>query len=683
VAPPREACQLIADGMEAYAILIDNYEKVKKAIKESIALSAKLQYGIADPQDVIGAELVSAIASISSIAADAALGAVSKAASSIIESIMSELLTLFLAAPTAIYSLVSIPHQQAMSAVMAERSKLSQANQNLNTILEIIAKWSAKMSGVDYYQQIQSALPYIRNAIDKSQQVMSQLGNVDYYGGGRNAYFDESTYNSMRLDIQYAIDILKPKSIIADKLGISNALKDAQEKNKRIAIASITRKYSAKKSQIDSEYMAELGKIPKNISALQRATAQQAIDFAWANKRKTLDLLKKEEMAAAEAKAAADAVTDIRIYVSRIGGIGAEFAYDVEVIGNNLLMFLLNIKNAYGNYVIYQNLCHTMVVMQDMISNLIQELISMIRASGNVAADAVLAGLRSGQALLMTAEEKLSSATPQMSAMNLSTTVIAGYGLVKSADAINSGIITQSLIDLINSDDVLQASNDRFNAFIEKLIAIPDWDGAIAVWAVNPALGRSVPYIKLIADTTTLLAIIPTIGMSGNTDDQIKIKNQIADINSGFYVLNKHNFIVQSTLSYYVPYVGSEVGNLMKLLSQAGLLSTFAASMSIAAITAELVSTMSSLSIDDSNIPSYDNCRKPDAYPEMFGATTVTGAALSKLNLPSREMNPSFVGKVEDKVVERQKVKKKIEIQDYITGNKDSQLYDGGQVPAG
>ena len=656
MAPPRQACQLLADIMSAAADVMEAWEKIKKSLADIRKTRANIKYGIIDIADFTASELLNAVASIATTIAQSMAGPVTAASAALIEAILSEILMILLAFPTAIFSLVAIPHRQAIDATSAERMKLVAARQNIMTILRIISKWTQGYGGTAFYEQIVGALPHIEKAIKYSNQMIQDLANVmEYQGGGRDAQFNEGIYKSMKAEIQQAMVILKPKSVIVERSNILPMMQKEQKKKRDQLVAVINTKYNADKKAIDLKHAQELSKSLKNGASLESAIAKEKADNVWAFELKLLDTKRKEDIAAAEIKAAADAEFNSGILEKAAKGIVGEFAYDMKLVGDNLYAFLQNMRHAYENYQLSQMACNTCYSIRGLIIGIINDIVAMLRGAGNVAADAVITVLRTSQAALQVADDHLSDAksryegVPQsISSTELAFEVATGYGLVSAADAMTSATITQSLANLINADSVVQAANADFDKFVARLSSIQDWDGSKDIWVPKPAEGATPPYIQVIADTTSLLSMIPAIGFSNSKENRDKIAEKVNRVNSHFKTLSRHNAEVQSVLSSYSPYVGAQAGNLIRILSSAGLLKDFAIGMNIAVLLEDIVKT--ALTYDTRDFPSYPNCLNAPFGKEMFpDDKKISGAvAMKKTNLPAYETSPKFTTKLED-----------------------------------
>jgi len=657
--PPKQACETILNTQIAIVKIIKRVREISEKLRTLLENKSKLKYGIINLVDVIGAEVLTAIATVAASTAKAILGAVSGMASTLLEAILSSILKILLANPTAIFSLVAIPHSQAVKAVQEERDSLQRARRNMRTILFIILKWTQGVGGARFYEQIKSALPFIQAAIALSVDIIHDLeGDPSDDSETRNAKFNESKYRQMQRNLEAAIDITTPDSIVDTKFQITKKVEQNREKRYRALAGKIEDDYKKRRSDLSSWYSEQALAISKNSESLTSALLEESLRHEYAMKRKRIDTERKEKLHAAELEAAAAALVDKSSYLNAIGGIAAEFASDIEILGQNLFEFLDNLKDAYSAYRRGQNLCHAIYIIRDLITNLINEVISMLRKTSNASASAAIKSFEISQSVLETVEDifsqdvaKYEDSSEKISSIELATSVATGHAMLSSADALLNGTITNSLIDLINSDDVLQLANEDFEKFHKALTQIPDWDGEPNVWAVSPTDGAISPYIQMISDATTTLAKVPVLAISNDADDREEITVILKSINNTFRVLINHNSVVSNTLNSYVPYMSSEAGNLTRILANAGLLEKFATAMSVAALMSDIVVSVIKGGLDDT-MPTYANCRA--AYPDLYSnAEAAEAAALSNAAVPSPEVDFNYLSKVEQNEIKR------------------------------
>lgn len=657
--PPKQACETILNTQIAIVKIIKRVQEISEKLRTLLENKSKLKYGIINLLDVIGAEMLTAIATVAASAAKAMLGAVSGMASTLLESVLSSILKILLANPTAIFSLVAIPHQQAVKAVAEERRLLQEARRNMRMILFIILKWTQGVGGARYYEQIKTALPYVQAAIALSVDIIHDLeGDPSEESETRNARFNEAKYRAMQHNLETAIDITKPDSIIDTKFQITKKVEQNRDRRYKELKSKIDDDYRKRRRNLSLWYNEQAVLISQDSESLKNALEEEDLRHQYAVERKTIDTEHKEKLHAAELQAAAESLVDKSAYLKTAGGIAAEFSHDIEILGANLGWFVNNMKDAYVAYRRSQGLCNAIYRIRDLITNLVNEVIDMLRKTSNASASAAIKSIETAQSMMEVVEEdftdnitRYENPSEKISSTELSGTVITGYGLLSSADALLDGTITQSLADLINSDDVLQLANEDFERFHQALTQIPDWDGELNVWAVSPTDSEISPYVQMIADATTVLAKVPPLAISNSADDRAEITDILKSINNIFRVLINHNSVVSGTLNSYVPYMSSETGNLTRILANAGLLEGFATAMSIAALTADIVTSIVKGGLDDT-MPTYANCRA--AYPELYNnAEAAEAAALGNASIPPAEVDLNYISQVEQNEIKR------------------------------
>jgi hypothetical protein len=657
MAPPKQACEVILAIELAYAKLLDTIQDILKKIQIVIDLKSKIKYGLIDVADAVSADIIAAIGSIAASVSKSILGAISGMASTILESILSSLLSILLSAPTAIFSFIAIPHSQARQAAHIERECLLKALENIRLILSIISKWTDGFSGGKFYEQMKNALPYISKAIQISVELLIDLNKDE-------AVLNESKYNAMLDNIQTAEDITKPMSVIDSKFGLTRAMEQRRDEIYNKLTIEINNTYNKKRKNLTEEFqkqMLEIGSGPD----LNYAIKTESIRNKYSFNRSVIETERKEKLQLASLQATTQASIDGSAYVKAIKGLGAEFVYDMEILLKTIKSLASNISKAYIENKRCQHMCHAIYTIRELISNLINELIYLIRKTTIGSVKVASKSIDSAQTLLEVVNDKFTSCvdryedvTSKISDIEMSLTVVAGNELLLSAEAILNSTITRSLIDHINSDDVLKEANKDFEEFYKKLEDIPDWDGKKNAWAVQTIGLAASPYIKLTTDSATLVIRVPTLSLSNSRTDRQELIQFMMDLQRIFNTILVHNLYVTEVLNSYTPYMSSEIGNLMRILSNAGLLETFANGLSIVATISDITKNVIKSGIDSFAVTS-ENCMS--SYPDLYKSPDAARAsALFKYNMPARTADLSFLKKCEDKDYDR------IGVQSYI-----------------
>jgi hypothetical protein len=654
--PSKPACEILAEGYEIAGDIVTKWRSVKSASKNIKKILEQLKYGIVDLADVLGADLLSAIASVASNVAETYLGTISKMASSIFEYIFSLMLQILLAAPTAIFSLVAIPHDAAKKAARREAIFLAKARGKVRIILHIILKWTGGRSGTNYYKQMKDALPFITKAITLCSSLISKLeGDNTEEDGDRNAVFDKGIYKKIRGNINAAINITEPKSALEQRLGLNRRIQADKSRRFREKRQIINVSHAKKKLALTREYKAKISRIKdsggtignpdglgeevahaadRTLTRTRRAGEEHIVKLEYENALDLLELEKKEKLAIAESVAETEAVTNGETYVNAFSDLGSEFSSDMRRLGDCLIELLEHIRDAYKENKKSQLHCNTVYDSRNIITNIVKEMVSFLRNGSNKAANAVIAAVEAAQSGIEIVEENFIEATEKfenpdrgsVSASEMALKVAGGNVLLKTADAGLEASITESLVDLINSDDILQSANKEFDEFAARLFQIPDWDGEVGVWSVALINSSVSPYIGLIADITEAVAKVPILSFTGSEADKKRVSSLIKAVDKRFRVLSRHNGIVAQTLQSYVPYSSSEAGDLKKFLDKAGLLGDFATGMSLTVLAADLATNFKGRLGNE--WPSYDNCKT--AYPDLFDKDILATAAVEK-----------------------------------------------------
>jgi len=666
--PNQEACKLLATSLKTSADLIKAHNDVRAAVAEAIELMISIKWG-GSLVGTIASEFVSLIASVASEAASVFVGAVSNTVKTFVEGMFDKVLLILLAFPTAIFSLVSIPLDQAKKSTEAEYRFLRKAEKNMRVILSIIQKWTRTRSGHEYYEQMRDSLPLITQAIQLANDIITDLVGSPFSApervpDGFNSAFDESKYKQMKGLINRAIDITRPKSTIDQRLGINRRLEADKQRRyaqKRKAIntqyridrAGLNQSHRENLARISGEFSSTddpgaLGSIRDSGENINGATQEYVENLKYQDRLKQLDEKRKTDLADALIEAEQESLLNSQNYVASLGNNLAAFTYDIEILGRNLSDLVNNTGRAFSRNKESQLFCNNITNMDGLIRSLINEMIQALRRVGNGAAAPAAASIESARHQLEEVEDLFLRDTtlygsPSMTSAGMAGDVFFGNTYLLSADALLNSTITESLVDLINSDDVLQDSNDEFNEFTTELSQIPDWDGKPNVWAVDIANSATSPYIQLTVDLTTALAKLPILSFSSRETDRLEMRAIITRSNNTFRSLRVHNRAVRRVLNSYTPYMASEAGDLKSILGRAGLLKEFATTMSVASVTATLVS---SLATSDGNGVSYESCSR--TYPDLFDDIDLAGAAAtSEANMPAEQESEAFTENAE------------------------------------
>jgi hypothetical protein len=657
----RAACELILETEKQIDQVLQKIQEIKAIIKKIVSTKGKIKYGLINILDTLGAEAITAINAIAATVANNIMGSISQMAANVFERIVADILKVLLSYPDAIFSLIAIPHKAAVEACHAETSALSRAKQNISEILHVTKKWSTGYNGRSYYDQMKNAQPFILAALEIADDMIKDLeGDVLNPGDTPNSYFDERKYKDLQANIQQAVDITFPSSIVNDKAQITNRIEASKDQKYRELSKPIIAKFKEKQKELDRQYFKDIQEVQikqdeaNNVvndtaAALKIDALTQRYNFL----KNGLDLQKKESLEAARLRASLKASIDGSAYAKAINGRAAEFSYDAQRLAQSLSELVSNFGDAFSSYRSTQNYCNVIYRIRDFLRNLINEAINIMRKSGNETGEVLINAIELAKANLGVANDRFDktidrfeSPEKKVSATEMSSQVTVGHAILNTANAALHATITQSMIDLINADDVLASGAKEFDEFLIRLSEIPDWDGAKNVWAVDPESSALSPYVQLIADSTSLLAKTPAAAATKEEEVQAQVNRLLSRVNAGFRRVRKHNSVVLQELSSFSPPVSPEGGNLINLLKGGGLLETFASTMSFANIASSLISSISKGGLD-AFAPTHANCAQ--AYPDLFQDPEVAKAyAIESANISTPQFDTSWQENLED-----------------------------------
>jgi len=660
MAPPKAACQAIADVETAYAEVLAKIAAVRQTIADIFALRLKIRFGIfSSLLDAVGAELVSAAESVAADISQSVMSAVSSASAAVLNAILAPLLKILLSVPTALFSLVAIPRTQCLQYLQDERRYLILAQGNFRMISGILAKWTNTGGGDHYYSQMKQSLPLIQQAIDFCIDIVDEL-NQD------PLVFNQSKYAQLQQNLSAAIDLTKPFNSISSMTGFKQQIESDRSKRYEVLSNAINAKYVIKRNQVTAFYQADMAAIPPNTTvplltkgpsafqkevgrdrqtiaqlnsgALTNAVKEEKARQTYEQRLANLDTQKTIELARAQTDANEDALIHGSDIAKSLQGVAAEFTYDLQIVTQQLSEFADNMKTAYLRYQGTKLTANTIYRSDALIRGIIQWIIDAMRTINSGAKQGVILPMDGARSMLEIVDEKFTediskyeAPDKNISATGLTIDLFLGNQLLTTADAMLDATITSSLIALLNAPNILQDSTGEFDVYIGKIAAIPDWDGATNIWAIDFINAAPAPYIASIADVLSLVSKIASFQSSKQS-----INNIFQKMDASLTKMIRHNLLVEGVIQSYVPYVGSDAGNITAILSKAGLLTQFASAMSMVGLVDSIISTLPA-NLDNS-VPNHANCQA--AYPDMYADPTLSDAAAAiAMNTPSDAVN--------------------------------------------
>ena len=670
--PSRPICETLNAAFKIKGEIVDKFRDLWDIITKLVTLSSKLKFGAIDielkiPEALaniagnIAGEILATITSISSRVAENILGPLSRLGTNIFEIIFSHVLKILLAFPTAVFSFVAIPHDMAIKATRKEAIYLKRAESDLSMALRLILKWIKGKSGKDYKRQMLNALPFIINAINQCSDMIYGLKGEPVKPGefGNNSVFKKNVFNHLKGNLKQAINLSRPQSTLNQRLQITQRIEKEKASIFQEKMVEINSKYNEDKKELSKWYQSEMLKISPGSSEsiktrLKDSLKEYKLRLEYQQRLEIIDFLKQEKIEAANIQAQEEALANKQIWEKALLETGEIFIADMQVLEESLYNLLENMKNAYSWNKLSQLYCNNAHDIRNIITFLIKEIIAYIRDFGNATGPELATVFEGAQSLMEVAKDKYEDGTnpgADFTAFELSKLLSMGHASLVAADVTINSSVSDSLIDLINSDDVLASENEEFDEFIQKLERIPDWDGRVGVWAVSMTDSAINPYIKLIADITEMLAKVPILALRNREKDENRINSLFRGVGDKFRVLSRHNSAVANVLSSYTPYYGNEAGDLIKILSSAGLLENFASALSVASLVGDMIANYS-LHFG-TELPTVSNCKS--AYSDLFkDEKTRKGLVSSKKNqVDARLTQNNAQAKFENKELDR------------------------------
>ena len=627
MAPPKAICSVYAEVYAVYAQILITIADIKAALSKAIKIKNGILYGTLSIVDAAGAEIVSAASAVASVITSQLLSRASSVASTAIEAILAPLFSLIMLGPDTLFGLINLPLKEAIKSCDAERRYLSNAQIELGIILSIISKWTVEFNGGKYAQKMEQTIPYLESAIKKCDMLIQRLDTAENDNGVRSAYFDQGIYNSMRGDLESAIQITKSDSILVNSSKIEERIEQTARREYTQKITVINNRYKEDKKDITNTFLSEKPTVASQAEYAARMTA--------------LDSKRKIDVEAAKLSATANAIRNKSLYSGILNDIRDQFAYDMQILKRSLESFLKNIGFAYLQYRNSQSMTYTTYTIRNLINLIIQQIIELLTKAGNGAGAAVEGIIRLARSLMDSVNtlytgsvEKFYSTTETISSTGLAANLAAGNGTLTIADTVLSSSITQSIIDIINSDETLLLSQNRFNILFGKIKRIRDWDGKPDVWGTDPLNSVSPPYGRLLASTVATISTLVTIGLVPNETAVAATRKRMTETAKILRSLIRHNQEVNSALKSYTPPSSIYVEKLRSALEKLGPLWAILGAFNLISIIARVAGDVIVEGFDKDDIPSVSNCKIE--YPELFDPSkAIAEKAIESMKTPA------------------------------------------------
>ena len=531
----------------------------------------------------LGSELLSTVESVASSLATAVMGEGSAALRVVMEKIFKMLLLIFQAGPDAAFSLAWIPLRRARKAAAAEAKALTEVSAGMQTAITMMSKWTSGHDCSRFYNQMRLALPYIGKAISGLTTVMQGLQSASPYFD-EVAYNDalsnlktafDSTIPISKLDEVFGVSSranqIKQQYISARLPGITAkrdadlAIADASYRSRVANIynpptlpapsvtgpsptqplpGAVPNQQDITPTQggntlVDKAGRAIANSLPTNVGGTDgivhsaKTTAEvAAAEYEWYRSKQHIN--DNYNTAVWKLNMDADgyvAKNTWHIYKDSWHNTQQQFAADMKILGNSLLSMMSSLKTAFARYKDCQLYTQASYYSLDNVKKIIQLFISMMKSGAYKGATTALpeqtiewaTAILDGVYTMFNKYEHLNSATnaTSVSSITASAELSSGHFQLGLAQSILNASITQSLIDIVNLDQVLSQELSAFNAFKKRLSAIPDWNGNQGIWAVDPlSLLDYKPYLQII---TSMLKLTTTMSASiGGTQELIQ-----------------------------------------------------------------------------------------------------------------------------------------------------------------
>jgi hypothetical protein len=621
--------------------------------------------------DALAGEGVAAVGFLASQLAAAALGAVSGMANKILETIFNQLLKIIMAGPEAIFALVKFPQDKAKLHTLREEQYMISAQQCMAVVIRILNKYLNGFDSDQYYRSMKKALPHINNAIAGLDQLIKELNLTT----NDSPYFDTNKFNYIMSEIDTAVNMTIPKSILIQKLGIDKAMEKGKQEERAAADAKNKEWYDRKKRELDATYRTMLNDLRKQLSDQKKAEANKrsdrdaqkgrekgvslkgvtdtfdnvgdqfkgegaeidlnrrisGIDAEYQTKleglKRDYDFQVQKDRSAADFRAMDPTSSRHQKIVSDTANkTKQEFLDDMDNLGGNLKKMLLDIKDAFIEYKMSQFFTGVTHDSVDLIKKyVIGYLIQLAHKAAKLSATGASYPLNGANSILQDVSSDFAQDIDkwnkgEIKPYKMATDMSIGNIQLQAADALLAGTITTSLIAMMNFDKFLQSETDRFNAFKLRIEDIPDFKGIKGIWGVNDAaaLANVTTYTDLLAQIAFTITVVPGKMLSQDKQDKKDLQKVLYTLDSKFTIIRSHNQLVYRTLSSYTPYQSGMVNQLKRLIDS--MIPYLAYGMAALSIAQMVKGILNGMDLDKECSPMWDTWDKKD--PSSSGDPT-------------------------------------------------------------
>jgi hypothetical protein len=656
--PPREACQARAAADNAKISITEKIKKIKRAVLDANYKLVAFKFGSSAKNFLrsVSADALSAINSTADAVAQNVLGAVSQASSFLFAQLFAAIIRVVLSAPTALFSIMAIPYEQAVKANNRERAYLYKAKRNLANLQSIVLRWNKSANGPNYYKQIKEADKYVKAAIGYAKSLLSKL---DLDSQNDNGYFDEGDYSGLKANLQHAIKLTVIKPYSSSGFNISQIVDNDKQNIYNRNIKTVNAEYAERKRYITKTYTSKIQDtsnttgskrtmLDKTKSSYNEDGLKTDYQYQMTALNSWYELRKTQVASDAQYKAYLNGSN----YVKSYEGESAQFVFDMNYMMKELSDYVENVRRAAEYYADSQVYCNSVYNSRIIIRNLIDEALYLMRQTASLSKDAAIAVIEKANALLeMTHDKFVKILIQDVTPTEMCLAITQGHQLLVTSDKALSASITAELIKMINSSDDMDAETQAFNDFVKRLEEIKDFDGRPKNWIKMEPAGVP-PFVDLVATSASMSYLVPLNLTSNKKKDRDNINKLFSKSQSLLSTMVSHNGVVKQALGSYQPYNGSDIGDLKEMLSKLGCLSTFARFGSILMVSSEIaIKSMGSVMARfNPSTPTTGNCKRayPELYPKEFAKLMAKNAAVQSMMLPS-----AFVSDEKQKSMEK------------------------------
>jgi len=660
--PVKSICSLIAQGYEIYYKAWVTINDIREALRKTQRTKNSILYGGLSILDTVGAELFSSVQSVASSIVSSLMKSYSALVAAAVESFLSPFLYVLISGPESVFALINLPLEEAKKAAAKERMYLNRAGQNIDIVLSIISRWTIEVGGGKYAEKMMQALPYIERAIRNSESLIAKLDvaneNSDKIGLSReytSSFFDQATYNTLRSNIRNAINITKSDSVIMDYDSIEARRKQYSDKIYGEYYSKITAKYRSLSRAVSKKYFGS-NQSPKDVAEYTAAGLY-------------LKRAKDVELKNARAKADREAALNPELYADIWSDVQSKWAFESQELVSNLALFSKHIGLAYLNYRNCQSMTHSVYTIRSLISRVISSMIMVIQQTGNSMGRGAAWSLNLSQSLLEKVRDIFNdslrrfngSESGGISSTGLSLNLAVGHRLLVTVDSTIGATITQSLIDAINADEAYNNENKKIENLSIEIHDIPDWDGKLGVWAVNPLESVAPPYVTLVASAAAALSTMVAVGLVPNSEALGAIRARIIEMNRKFRKIKLHNSRVSRALYTYTPIPNPYVEQVREILSRYTNINVWLTTFNVvsALVALGMDADAMPVDVDDTNFPNTKNCKA--AYKDLFSEDVLSGALIGDTAKLPTTMVDSYTSKHESNDVKNEMRRRSLE----------------------